>query len=68
MIPLEDAYERLHAAIVALGRIDPPDGRNATCLGNNTLAAARMTLETYQVALLVRIDGIDPETMRGPQR
>lgn len=56
-IALEDAYEVLHRAILALG----PERKPSNCLGENTLIAARHALYTLQTALVFQLELMDPD-------
>lgn len=59
-ISLQDAYETLHRAILALGPKRDVSGP-VSCTGEASIEAARLTLEQIQTALLRQIDSFDPE-------
>ena len=59
-LTLEEAYQRLHDAILVLGKKGPDS------FGETTVEAARRGLATLQLALLVKMDGIDPSTLQKP--
>ena len=67
-LALEDAYEILHKAILALG----PERKTSICYGENTLVVARQALYALQTAIIYQLELLDPEYPlkidRSPQR
>lgn len=59
-IPLEDAYDVLHEAILLLGPKRDVSGP-VNCSGELALEAARTALEKIQTGLVQQIDRFDPD-------
>lgn len=59
----EEAYDQLAEALNAVRQKHNNDFFQGPNFGENCLRVARTTISQLQVALLITIDGIDPETL-----
>jgi len=59
MVTITEAYDRIHAALLQLG----PEVKDPQDFGQTSLEAFRRTASMLQLALILKMDGIDPATM-----
>lgn len=59
MVTITEAYDRIHAALLQLG----PEVKDPQDFGQTSLEAFRRSASMLQLALILKMDGIDPATL-----